>query len=265
MPIRKIIVPDYYNEFKCKCGACRSSCCMGWRVTISYAEYCRLLGAQCKKDIRSKLDCALIPLSNATKERYAEIKHNYLGLCSMYRSDGLCSLHASCGEESLPAICRLYPRSLFMDGLDTGACANSCEAVVELLLNKQEPISFTEIQLYTTTEILPQTDNQELLLDLERKTILLLSDRSLPLDERLLTVGRLLSKYATVPTQTNNLTTPTDKQNNIEFLFSLATVMSEYSDAFRVLYSSLIKRAGIDEGNITKELSICKPQLLANF
>ena len=105
-------VPSYYKDFVCKCGACRHTCCDGWGITISEAEYFRLLGAAFPDDLRRRLDSALTVLDDPSPERYAYLRPNYLGDCKMLTESGLCALHAVCGEDELPLICRLYPRSV---------------------------------------------------------------------------------------------------------------------------------------------------------
>jgi len=142
----KIIVPDYYKDFKCKCGECRHSCCMGWRVTVSQDEYFRLLGMECSPDVRRRIDCAFFTVSTPSPERFAEIKHNYLGRCPIQREDGLCTLHFECGEEALPTICRTYPRNMIYCIMGEGACANSCEKTIELLIEKKDSLGFEEVE-----------------------------------------------------------------------------------------------------------------------
>lgn len=62
---------------------------------------------------------------------------NWLGECPMLDQDGLCMLHKECGAEALPRICHFYPRSMKQTGdVRLACCSGSCEAVVELLMNR---------------------------------------------------------------------------------------------------------------------------------
>ena len=133
------IFTDYYNDFKCKCGDCRRVCCGGWGITVSDAEYFRLLGLDCPPDLRSSLDVALAPVDDPSPERYAMMKPSYTGKCRLINGEGLCSLQIACGEEVLPAVCRMYPRS-FTDA--HAGCSASCERVVEMLM-RDVPLSFS--------------------------------------------------------------------------------------------------------------------------
>jgi len=138
----EFLTPDYYEDFSCKIGDCRHSCCEGWTVSLPMEEYFRLLSLECPAELRSELDCALRVFSSPSKERYAELSHRYDGKCRLMAPDGKCTLHARMGEKHLPEICRLYPRSVKADGSFERACSASCEKVVEMLLYRSEPVRF---------------------------------------------------------------------------------------------------------------------------
>ncbi len=139
---RAFLVPDYYTSFQCKGSDCRTCCCTGWGVSISMAEYFALLGLPCEPDLRTRLDCAFHLSDQPSPDHYAELNHRYDGDCPLRRADGLCRLHAECGEGALPAICRLYPRAPRTARAMECACANSCEATLELLISRSGPIRF---------------------------------------------------------------------------------------------------------------------------
>ena len=144
---RVYLVPDYYPAFSCKLGRCRACCCTGWPVSLSLQDYFHLLGIPCKKSLRAKLDCALKPFPQPTEEKYAELAHRFDGDCPLRMADGRCAIHAELGESALPNVCRLYPRAVRGEGNDECSCANSCEAVVELLLDHEAPLSFVPCSL----------------------------------------------------------------------------------------------------------------------
>ena len=135
-----MIKADYYDKFKCKCGDCRSVCCGGWGITVSDEEYFRLIGLDCPAELRYILDCALAVVDDPAPERYAMMKPSYTGKCRLINEEALCSLQIACGEEALPAVCRMYPRSLTENH---AGCSASCERVVEMLM-RVEPLSFSE-------------------------------------------------------------------------------------------------------------------------
>lgn len=133
------LVPDYFFDFHCKMGECRNACCEGWPISISLKDYFSLLSAEVSKETRIKIDCALHIAPNPFPEAYAQILPRYDGRCPMRMEDGRCAIHCEVGEMSLPNVCRLYPR-----GVRHSECslANSCEAVVELFMGRDEKISF---------------------------------------------------------------------------------------------------------------------------
>ena len=142
------IVADYYPRFMCKCGECRANCCHGWPVTISKREYDRLMEAPCPETYREKLKSALRMNFRADDERYAHVVHDKYGNCMLQRSDGLCGLQLELGEQALPDVCRLYPRNRrCVGGQNECAVSGSCEAVVEKLLNKTEPLTFVKTEI----------------------------------------------------------------------------------------------------------------------
>ena len=82
-----------------------------------------------------------------TPDAYAEIAPRYDGSCPMRMEDGRCALHAELGEQALSYICRLYPRGVRIENGYECSCANSCEAVLELLFSRDEPIEFIRQEL----------------------------------------------------------------------------------------------------------------------
>lgn len=186
----KYIVPEYYKSFQCKCCECRQSCCSGWSVSISKLEYYRLLGISCSKKLRIKLDCALkiCPESN---EGFAQISADWNGNCSLQREDGLCSLQTELGENSLPAVCRLYPRHVIhrSDGSEC-SCSNSCEAVVDILVQLHKPMQFEATEL--SIEPIFETGQVSHTYDYRTESIVILQDRSLPLTQRLISLSNFL-------------------------------------------------------------------------
>lgn len=190
----KEIVPDYYPEFKCKCGDCRSCCCIGWGITLSYEEYCRLIGLTCGKSLRKRLDCAFFILPNPSKERYAEMKQTYRGDCPLRNENGLCALQCECGEGVLPAICKLYPRNVTYAALSEGACACSCERVAEMLYDVTTPLGITVAETGVNAVKIPITDAVVFKnVATQYEAVAILEDRSFSLPERILKLGEYLT------------------------------------------------------------------------
>lgn len=153
-----VFAPDYFSRFRCKCGDCRSVCCHGWRITLSRAEYFRLLGLNCSPDLRRIMDTAFYLSENPTEEEYAYISSSADGNCHMLDEDGLCMIHRECGEDYQPAVCRMYPRAVHAGEPTAAVCSGSCERVIEMLMEEPYPLPFTVTELQTESTPPPGAD-----------------------------------------------------------------------------------------------------------
>lgn len=184
------LMPDYFPDFSCKMGACRTVCCSGWQVSITLDNYFALLGTDCTMELRRKMDCALKPVDYPDEGKYAVIQPNYFGQCPLRLADGRCGVQAELGEDILPDICRLYPRGVrcFEDGYEI-SLANSCEAVPEMFLHREQPITFVQMPW---TMKLPPLPSEELGAWKVRKALIdQMQDRSAPLPCRLADIGEI--------------------------------------------------------------------------
>ena len=112
MPSIRLIAPEVYFSYACKCGDCRTTCCSAWGISVSDTEYFRLLGCDCSPELRRRLDAAFTPAEQPSPERFAFLSPSYTGNCRLLSESGLCSLQVECGEEIMPLICRVYPRAM---------------------------------------------------------------------------------------------------------------------------------------------------------
>lgn len=195
------LMPDYFTNFSCKMGACRSACCVGWPISVSMQNYFRLLGIDCPKPLRDRLDVGLRMVDNPTNDRYAQFSPRYDGNCPLRLEDGRCAIHAELGEEVLPDICRLYPRGIRTVNDFECSCANSCEGVVELLFNEKEPIRFVR---KTLTVDVPENKVHSSMFDtlgrgqeIRLCFIRVLQDRRYSLAKRLLNLYRIIEEIYT--------------------------------------------------------------------
>jgi len=145
---QQYLVPDYYPSFRCKQGACRHACCEGWPISFSMQDYFRLLSIPCSPDLRRKIDGSMHLCDHPTTDHYAQISPRYDGQCPMHLPDGRCQMHAELGEKMLSTVCRLYPRGVRTGSDRECSCANSCEAVLEMFLDRAEPLTFRRIPLH---------------------------------------------------------------------------------------------------------------------
>lgn len=195
METRAFLTPDYYADFRCKCGQCRHTCCDGWAVTFPREDYFRLLSVPCSPALRRKLDTALHLADAPTPERYAELLPNWEGHCPLQSADGLCSLQAECGEDAISSTCRYYPRGVRTMDDDECACSASCERVVEMLLHRTAPMTFRRMDL-SFAMALPKRETDAAFAaetrQLRRDAVTMLQAREVPLGNRLMGIRAAL-------------------------------------------------------------------------
>ena len=189
----EFLVPDYYESFSCKMGACRTPCCEGWPISFSLEDYYHLMSEKCSEELRRKLDTGMHIKLDPTPEAYAEIAPRYDGSCPMHMADGRCAIHAELGENALSYVCRLYPRGVRLDKFCECSCANSCEAVLELLFSRDEPIEFIQRELSfdlpaaSKANVVFETMGKEQ--EIRLWLIRLVQNQTLPIPQRLMSMG----------------------------------------------------------------------------
>ena len=136
-----MILPDFYDRFQCKAGACQHTCCRGWDIDIDDVT----------ADIYQHLDG---PLGEAIRQHIAEGPEGWHfcltadGNCPFLRPDGLCRFIREGGDDILCDICALHPRFFQVvtdkSGQDRelGGVGLCCEAAAGLLLNSPSPLTF---------------------------------------------------------------------------------------------------------------------------
>ena len=177
------IETDYFDNFKCKCGACKRCCCTGWKISVSKKEYYKLLTLDCSAKLADKIESCFVNPEFQSDECYKVIAPNYLGNCPMLDENGLCMIHSELGETALASICKNYPRSFKkVNNVLQANCSNSCEAVVELLL-KQDKLTFKTVQRSNDPNISIDTDSDMMAIHIMFTQII--QDRTLPLNIRI--------------------------------------------------------------------------------
>jgi len=187
----KWLMPTYYKDFKCKCGACRHSCCHGWQIDLSRDEYLKIISQECDEDLRHRFDIGFKAPDFVDENVYRIISFNYLGDCPIQKN-GLCEIHKNFGEGTLPKICRLFPRSLKrINDFNTACCSSSCEAVVELLMN-DEPLKLISDYLNETPS-LEYTVDEKIKFELNHFEEIM-EDQSISIDKRIETICLEINK-----------------------------------------------------------------------
>jgi len=171
----RILVPDYYKDFKCLAGSCQHSCCTGWEVDIdrdTLAYYRTVDG-----EIGQKLKDSIATDGETTYFCMTEDKK-----CPFLNENGLCDIMIELGPDKVSQICDDHPRfrNFYSDRTEIGL-GLSCEAVAPMIVSKQDK-----------TQLLCIEDGEELLwegecdfLDLRDDIFDILQNREKAIDARI--------------------------------------------------------------------------------
>lgn len=166
------VEPDFYGEFQCIADKCAHSCCLGWEIDIdgeTAALYDGLPG-ELGEELRQKMCREPEPHFCLTAE----------DRCPFLNEKGLCRLILSFGEDVLCDICREHPRFYndFPERQEAGL-GLCCEEATRLLLTGDGPL-----ELVCDRDETGETKEPELIA-LRGKLFAILSDFSLPMEERI--------------------------------------------------------------------------------
>lgn len=134
----KLVAPAYYSHFRCKAGACRHSCCIGWEIDIDEDSLTRF------RSVPGKLGRKL---HNEIDWENKCFRLNEKEGCPFLNKDGLCELILALGEDSLCQICADHPRFRnFLAGRTEIGLGLCCEAAAELTLGQAEPMKLAMLE-----------------------------------------------------------------------------------------------------------------------
>ena len=212
MPITKLLAtfPDIYNEFQCKGGSCRSTCCQEWRIDISRAEYNRV--RHCVSPKQAQTLFKRLPRNEASDKIYANMQMNENNQCPLLSDDGMCSLQREHGYKILPQVCKQFPRLFtivntspleYTIALDTG-----CERVLELLWKYAESgLHFTTADIPISDKVIHSVMAKHALSDFANDIIYLciwiLQNRSYSLSDRMILLGFAMQELQEIQTASN--------------------------------------------------------------
>ena len=189
----KWLVPDYCQNFRCKGNTCRHTCCSGWKIAVSKKEYYQLVTMDCSEKLNQKIQRAMSVPGQMDDRRYRFISHDYQGYCPILE-DGWCLLYQEKGEESVPEICRLFPRSYRkINDQNLLICSCSCEKVLELLY-ENKGLQMIEAELDAKANLISLIKEEDSRKNIEMAAVL--TDREIPLAERLAKISRILNQEA---------------------------------------------------------------------
>jgi hypothetical protein len=204
-------------------------------------EYNYLLGIKCSDKLRVKLDCGLKISHETYRQSDALITTDWRGLCMLHSENGLCAIQEELGESSLPEVCRLYPRNTKqLIELRKSTCSNSCEKVVELLMDLKEPLRFEEKDLCANPEF--ELNISPLQYERSKTSISMIQNRDLPLPSRFIALGNAF--YGT--------DLFSKRPDNLSYAFQVLNVFDKYYESSNSI-SDYFKSSQIYFGIVGKE------------
>lgn len=198
------IYPDFLQEFACKCGDCRRTCCRDWEVRLSKLEY------QAARSDKSGPECRVRAKKYLRRNPHRQGDEDYAlcamrpdGFCSFLMEDRLCAWKKLSGE-GLCVACNSFPNTyISFLGNEYVFPSGSCEAIVELLLHKTDAVRLVSENLSQRGKYYSATIEQknferrpllELYPELIKWGLVILQDRRFCLDDRMVLLANAMSR-----------------------------------------------------------------------
>jgi len=209
--------PQYVDQFQCIGSACEDTCCEGWSVPIDQATYEKYVAIEAMKP---HLGTVIVLNSEGVKPSdFARIRTTARA-CFFLDEERLCTIQKQHGPSLLSSTCATYPRSLTnSSGVEERSLTLSCpEAARVTLLHgnllgssqatgpRRYAAIFQEIARFQQ-QAEPGADSAlstadplgyDPLLATREFALLLLTDRSYPLWQRLLILGTVTRQLQTL-------------------------------------------------------------------
>ena len=202
---RDVRQPGCFDDFHCIGADCEDTCCAGWGVPVdreTYEKYLNLSDHQISGRPLNSL--VQINPSSTSDSDYAKLCLND-ATCPILQGN-LCGVQQTLGEAYLPDLCSKYPRILnVIGGTVERSLDLSCPEAARLVLGDPDSMVFQE----RVEERLPYragalnfiaSDPEHQLHQVRAVLIGLIKDRSVPLWQRIVSLGGAVDRIADVDT-----------------------------------------------------------------
>lgn len=236
---QEILIPSYYNQFKCIGSDCEDTCCAGWKVSVdkqSFNNYRKITSGPLAKELKQNISREQKTPSDLN---YAKIKMDENGACTLLREDGLCKIQSALAESYLCYTCATYPRHVnTIDERLEKSLVVSCPEAARLILLTPNGIDFI-VEEQEVTSITRNIKSDEFW-SIRMFAIELLQTRGPSIEERLIVLGlfseklestnkniwqqelpKLIERYRQFISSTEQLALLTDLPDNISFQLDL--------------------------------------------
>lgn len=204
-----VLQPTVVNKFSCIGGACKATCCKGWKIDVKRHEFKKI-----KKSIHSPELQELFSTAFITEDgrdfRKSEKYFMHLDgnkLCPFLTEEHLCGLQLDGGIDALPATCIHFPRirmenpmGFVEQYLDLG-----CEEVINSLIREEDGLMIEEKQLEIDHNLIGKLNykmvNRKILdayFDIQVLYLSILQNRMYTIPERMILLGIAMDKINTM-------------------------------------------------------------------
>ncbi len=197
---REFARPLYEDRFRCIGAACEDTCCQGWGVPIDQATYEKYRASDALKPHLGTL--IVLNTHQPTRADYARMPLTTSGFCGFLDSERLCGIQKKLGAEMLSETCAVYPRAISTHGGQVERALNlSCPEAARVTLLEPHLLpgaawSLPGLARYERVRDWAQRPlrGEEARLAVRQYCLLLLTDRSYPLWQRLYLLGILVRR-----------------------------------------------------------------------
>lgn len=194
---QEILIPSYYNQFKCIGSECEDTCCAGWKVAVdkeSFNKYRKITSGPLNEELKKNISRER---KKPSEMHYGKIKMDSNGACTLLSEDGLCKIQSELGEEYLCRTCATYPRHTTpVDERLEKSMTVSCPEAARLILLNPNGIDFIVEEEEVNKRLM--TTTAPYFWDLRMFAIELLQTRSATIEERLIVLGLFLEKLEAI-------------------------------------------------------------------
>jgi lysine-N-methylase len=201
---REYARPEYAARFNCIGSACEDNCCTGWGVPIDQGTYEKYRSHQVLKPFVGTL--IVLNTERSSRSDYARMPLTTDGRCGFLDENRLCGIQNHFGAEMLSVTCATYPRAVMTTAGEQEEALNlSCPEAARLVLLEPELVVGERFQLpgglryegaWRDGERTLHRDDVRLAI--REFALLLVSDRSYPLWQRLYLLGTVVRRIETM-------------------------------------------------------------------
>jgi lysine-N-methylase len=132
-PRRAYLRPQYVEPFRCIGPACEDTCCQGWSVPIDQATYEKYVAIE---SMKPHLGTVIVPNPEGAKRSdFARILTTSTSACFFLDEERLCTIQRQHGPSLLSNTCATYPRSIAaVSGVEERSLSLSCPEAARLTL-----------------------------------------------------------------------------------------------------------------------------------